>query len=115
LTIPTEFDTYTLVLLRRPPDAPVLDEAEADALQERHVAHIMSTVESGAALAAGPFTDQSDPSLRGLTLFLAGPEEARAISEEDPAVRRGQLTIEVMTWLTPAGQLDVDRSGEDVA
>jgi hypothetical protein len=109
LSIPTEFDNYTLVLLRRPPDAPTLSEVEANALQARHVAHVLSTVESGAALAAGPFTDQSDPSLRGLSLFLTGPEEARAISEEDPAVRRGQLAIEVMTWLTPTGQLKVDR------
>ena len=109
MSIPTEFDNYTLVLLRRPTDAPTLSEEEANALQARHVAHVLSTVESGAALAAGPFTDQSDPSLRGLSLFLTGPEEARAISEEDPAVRRGQLAIEVMTWLTPAGQLNVDR------
>jgi uncharacterized protein YciI len=114
LTIPTEFDSYTVVLLRRPDDAPELSEQEEDALQEQHVAHIMSMVESGAALAAGPFTEQSDPSLRGLAIFLTGPDEARALAEEDPAVRRGRLAIEVLTWLTPAGQLNVERAGDDL-
>ncbi len=37
--IPDAFDVYTLVLLRRPPDAPEMPDAELDALQARHLAY----------------------------------------------------------------------------
>jgi hypothetical protein len=37
--IPEAFDVYTLVLLRRPPDAPEMSEEELDALQARHLAY----------------------------------------------------------------------------
>src|SRR4029077_4663821 len=37
--IPDAFDVYTLVLLRRPADAPVMSDEELDALQARHLAY----------------------------------------------------------------------------
>ena len=36
--IPDAFEVYTLVLLRRPADAPQMADAELDALQARHLA-----------------------------------------------------------------------------
>jgi len=33
------------------------------------------------------------------------PETARRLSNEDPAVRAGRLTAEVMTWMVPAGNV----------
>jgi hypothetical protein len=105
MEIPAEFDSYAIVVLRRPPDAPELPEEEAEALQERHRDFIMSLVESGAAYAGGPFTDHSDPSLRGLAIYALPLDEARAMANEDPAVRAGQLVAESYTWWMPAGQL----------
>jgi uncharacterized protein len=105
MEMPEEFDSYAVVILRRPEDAPELPQAEAEALQERHRNFIMSLVENGSAYAGGPFTDHSDPSLRGLTLFALPLEEARAMANEDPAVRAGQLVAESYTWWMPAGQL----------
>jgi hypothetical protein len=105
--IPGEFDSYAIVILRRPEDAPELGEAEAEALQQRHQNHIMSLIQSGAAYAGGPFTDHSNPSLRGLVLFAVPLEEARGLAAEDPAVRAGQLVAESFTWWMPAGYLDL--------
>jgi uncharacterized protein YciI len=57
VTAPTELDRYTLVLLRRPSDAPDIPEAELDRLQEAHLAHLDSLREHG-LLVAGPFLEQ---------------------------------------------------------
>ena len=87
--IPAEFDSYAVVILRRPEDAPELGEAQAEALQQRHQRHIMSLMESGAAYAGGPL------------------EEAQGLAGEDPAVRAGQLVAESYVWWMPSGYLDL--------
>jgi uncharacterized protein len=107
MEIPGEFDSYAVVILRRPEGAAELSEDEADALQQRHQAHIMSLIRSGAAYAGGPFTDHSNPSLRGFVLFAVPLEEARGLAAEDPAVRAGQLVAESFMWWMPAGCLDL--------
>lgn len=106
--IPDGFDSYAVVVLRRPADAPELGEAEAEALQQRHQEHIMSLIKSGATYAGGPFTDHSNPALRGLMIFRAPLDEARGLAEEDPAVRAGQLVADSFMWWMPAGLLRLD-------
>jgi uncharacterized protein YciI len=105
LSAPAEFDRYTLVLLRRPADAPALPEEEIDALQERHLAHLSAMRERGALLVAGPFSNQPDDALRGMCLYRVGLEEARRLAEEDPAVKAGRLAVDVLTWSTAKGAL----------
>jgi hypothetical protein len=106
--LPTEFDSYAVVVLRRPADAPDLPADEEERLQRRHVRHIMSLVESGDAYAGGPLLDASDPSLVGLMIFRVPLDEARGLASEDPKVRAGQLVAESFTWSFPAGQLNFD-------
>ena len=67
--IPDEFDVYTMVLLRRPVDAPEMTEQELDALQSRHLAYRAKLRDDGVVVANGPFGAQSDPSLRGLSIL----------------------------------------------
>ena len=98
-----DFDTYTLVLLRRPADAPDLPEAELDRIQAEHVAFMEAQRAVGKLLANGPFTDQDDVSLRGVCIYAVGLEEARAVALQDPAVRARRLEPVVMTWLCPPG------------
>ena len=112
MELPTEFDTYAVVVLRRPEDAPELPAEEEEALQMRHVRYIMSLVESGEAYAGGPLLDASDPSLVGLMIFRAPLDEARGLANEDPKVRAGQLVAESFTWSFPAGQVDFERAAE---
>jgi uncharacterized protein YciI len=94
----------TVVLLRRPADAPDLPERRLEELQEAHLAFLGAQREAGAMLAAGPFVDQEDVSLRGLCVYAVGVDEARAIAATDPLVVAGRLTAEVFTWLMPPGQ-----------
>jgi uncharacterized protein len=94
---------YSLVLLRRPVDAPDLPESELDRVQELHLAHLAAMRERGALLASGPFDDQADPSLRGLCVYGTSLDEARELAGRDPAVRAGRLSADVMTWWTQPG------------
>jgi len=100
-----ELESYAFVLLRRPADAPGRGERELDALQEQHLGYLDRLATAGKLLAAGPFSDQEDESLRGLCVFATTVEEARALVAEDPSVRAGRLEAEVMTWSTPRGSV----------
>jgi uncharacterized protein YciI len=98
-------ESVTLVVLRRPADAPDLPEDELDRIQEGHLAFLDQQLAAGALAASGPFRDQRDETLRGLCVYRTGVEETRAIVEGDPAIRAGRMTGEVVTWWFPAGQV----------
>lgn len=103
--IPDAFEVYTLVLLRRPGDAPEMTDEELDALQARHLAYRAKLRSEGVAVANGPLLEQTDPSLRGLSIFACGPEEAARLSDGDPSVQAGRLSYEVMEWWVEGGRL----------
>jgi uncharacterized protein YciI len=103
--IPDAFDVYTLVLLRRRPDAPAISDAELDALQSRHLAYRAKLRRDGVLVVNGPLGEQSDPALRGLSIFACDLAEARRLSDLDPSVQAGRLTYEVFEWWVAAGTL----------
>ena len=103
--IPDAFDVYTLVLLRRPADAPDLPENELDALQSAHLAYRAKLRSVGKLVANGPFGAQSDISLRGLSIFTCDLDEARTLNDLDPLVRVRRLAYEVFEWWVAAGTL----------
>lgn len=103
--IPDAFDVYTLVLLRRPPDAPEMSEGELDALQARHLAYRAQLKRDGVLVANGPLGEQSDPMLRGLSIYACGLDEARRLSDGDPSVQAGRLAYDVFEWWVAAGTL----------
>ena len=103
--IPDAFDVYTLVLLRRPANAPDMPEEELDALQAQHLAYRAHLRRDGVLVANGPFREQSDPSLRGLSIWSCAPDEARRLSDLDPSVRAGRLAYDVFEWWVAAGTL----------
>jgi uncharacterized protein YciI len=100
-----EFDRYSLVLLRRGPRALELAPEELDRLQAAHLAHLAAMRERGVLLAAGPFRDQEDESFRGICIYRTGLEETRELATGDPSVQAGRMRVEVVTWLTPAGEV----------
>jgi len=103
---PSEFDTYELVILRRGSPDPLLDEPAADLLQRQHLGHLQAMRAAGHILVAGPFSDQPDDSWRGLAIYRVGSlEEARRLAEADPAVKAGQLSVDVMHWYARKGAL----------
>jgi uncharacterized protein YciI len=103
--IPDAFDVYTLVLLRRAADAPGMSDAEIDALQAQHLAYRAQLRREGVIVANGPFGEQSDVGMRGLSIFACGIDEARRLSDGDPSVRAGRLTYDVMEWWVAADSL----------
>jgi uncharacterized protein YciI len=112
--VPDEFDVYTIVVLRRPADAPDLPDEELDALQSQHLAHRAELGRQGKIVANGPFDDQSDASYRGMSIFACDLEEAARHSDEDPLVLAGRLSYDVMEWWIRAGTLAFPRSDAPV-
>lgn len=112
--IPDEFDVYTLVLLRRPADAPDMSDAELDALQAQHLAYRAQLRREGLIVANGPFGEQSDVSLRGLSIFACDLDEARRLSDGDPSVQAGRLAYDVMEWWVAAGTFAFPDAGRQV-
>jgi len=100
-----EFDTYTLVLLRRGLLAHEYEGAELDRLQEAHLAHLRAMHERGVLLVAGPFDKQEDETFRGLCLYRAPLDEARALAESDPSVQAGRMAVQAMEWWTEKGTI----------
>lgn len=103
--IPDAFDVYTVVVLRRPADAPRLSEEELDELQARHLAYRAELGRRGVLVVNGPFDEQSDPSYRGMSIFACDPDEAARLSDGDPSVMAGRLAYDVMEWWVRAGSL----------
>jgi len=100
-----KLDAYTLVFLRRPPDAPAMSDDELDELQQRHLAFNAGLRESGQIVTNGPLIGLPDVSLRGISIYRTSVEEARRLAQQDPSVQAGRLVIEVCTWLMPVGIL----------
>ena len=103
--IPDAFDVYTVVVLRRPADAPEMSDEELDALQVRHLAYRAELKRQDVVVVNGPFDEQTDPSLRGMSIFACEPAEAARLSDEDPSVVAGRLAYDVMEWWVGAGSL----------
>ena len=98
-----DFDSFSIALLIRRPDAPELDAAAATALQDGHLAHLAELHDAGHLLAAGPLLGDSE--FRGLSILAVEPERARELKEQDPAVQAGVYSIKVLPWMIPRGAM----------
>ena len=105
-----ELEQFAFVLLRRGPRALEYSEAELEALQKQHLAYLDEMAARGKLVAAGPFSDQPDDSLRGLCFYATSVEEARELAGQDPSVRAGRLAVDVMTWWTRSGSVSFHRT-----
>ena len=103
--IPDAFDVYTVVVLRRPSDAPAMSDDELDALQARHLAYRAELRRRGVVVVNGPFDEQSDESYRGMSIFNCDAAEAARLSDGDPSVMAGRLAYDVMDWWVASGSL----------
>lgn len=112
--VPDWFDVYTVVILRRPSDTPELSEEELDTLQARHLAYRAELRERGLLVVNGPLDEQTDVSLRGLSIFACSLEEAARLSDADPSVQAGRLAYDLMEWWIAAGTLAFPRATSPV-
>jgi len=103
--IPDAFDVYTVVLLRRPANAPQMSDEELDELQARHLAYRAELRRQGVLVANGPLGEQSDTSQRGMSIFACDLAEAARLSDGDPSVQAGRLAYDLFEWWVAAGTL----------
>jgi uncharacterized protein YciI len=103
--VPDAFDVYTMVLLRRPANAPQLSDAEVDELQARHLAYRAGLKRQGLLVANGPLGEQTDESMRGLSIYACDLAEAARLSDGDPSVQAGRLAYDLFEWWVAAGTL----------
>lgn len=112
--IPDAFDVYTMVLLRRPTDAPQMSDEELDALQARHLAYRAGLKRQGLLVANGPLGEQTDESMRGLSIYACDLAEAARLSDGDPSVQAGRLAYDVFEWWVAAGTLAFPNEGRQI-
>jgi uncharacterized protein len=73
------------------------DSATAANLQRAHMRNIQRMAKEGKLALAGPFLD--DTGLQGIYIFnVESVEEARALTESDPAIKAGRLVMELHPW-----------------
>ncbi|HEY6233403.1 MAG TPA: YciI family protein [Pyrinomonadaceae bacterium] len=66
-------------------------------LKAQHIQNVMTLLESGKAVIAGPLADEGD--IAGILIFRAkSAEEALGWAENDPAVRAGFFKAEMHPW-----------------
>ncbi len=79
----------------------------ADSLQRAHLNNIMRMAREGKLVLAGPFMDDGD--IRGIYIFnVASVEEAKALTNTDPAIAAGRLVMELHPWYGSAALMEVN-------
>lgn len=104
---------YVMALLRVGPTPPT-DAAKMNELMRAHLDNIQRLADEGVLVLAGPFADEGE--LRGIYVFAVGSvEEARALTETDPAIGSGALVMELHPWYGSAALGKVNEIHERIA
>ena len=97
---------YVMAFLKAGPNRE-LSEAEAMEIQRAHLDNIRRMGENGDLILAGPFMDRGE--VRGIYIFnVTSIEEARALTETDPAIEAGSLEMELHPWYGSAALMKVN-------
>ncbi len=97
---------YVMAFLKAGPNRDHTPE-EAQSLQMEHLKNIQRMADEGTLALAGPFLDGGD--LRGIYIFnVETIEEARALTNTDPAIKAGSLIMELKEWYGSAGLLAIN-------
>ncbi len=87
---------YVMAFLRAGPNRSQ-DSVTAARLQSAHMKNIQRMAQEGKLVIAGPFLD--DTELKGIYVFnVESVEEAKALTESDPAIKAGRLVMELHPW-----------------
>jgi uncharacterized protein YciI len=93
----SQMSTVYLVLLKKGPAWTAQKTPETQAIQEGHMANIKAMWAAKKLIVAGPMDDDGDT--RGVFVFQVGTlEEAKALTQADPAVKAGRLVAEIHPW-----------------
>jgi uncharacterized protein YciI len=96
---------YVFGLLVRGPNSSSERTPESEKIQKGHMENILRLHGLGKLVLAGPFEDGGER--RGVFFFkVASVEEAKALSDTDPAVIAGRLKVELFPITVATGVLD---------
>ena len=105
--------TYVVAFLKAGPSRSQ-NEEEAAELQRAHLDNIGRLSNEGKLILAGPFLDGGD--VRGIYIFdVANVDEARGLTETDPAIKAGRLTMELHPWYGSAALMQVQEIHRTIA
>ena len=106
MSSPPQLARYQVALLRRSRQYDDFDQESRERIFREHLAYTLGNVASGAQLAAGPVPDgpAEDETICGLGVYQQDSlDEVRQLLANDPGVRQGLYTFDVMTWLSAPG------------
>lgn len=90
------------------------DSAKAMELQMAHLSNISRLADEGKLVLAGPFL--SNDSLRGIYIFnVITIDEAKQLTETDPAIQAGSLVMELKPWYGSAALMGVNKTHDSLA
>ena len=98
---------YVMAFLKKGPNQET-DVQKANELMKAHLKNINRLAEEGKLVLAGPFIGNDD--LRGIYLFdVSSIAEAEALTQTDPAIQAGSLTMVLTEWYGSAALMEVNK------
>lgn len=98
---------YVMAFLKSGPNK-ITDSTERSNLQMAHLKNIMRMADEGKLIVAGPFMDNQP--IRGIYIFnVTTVEEAKKLTETDPAIKAGSLEMELHPWYGSAALMETVR------
>jgi uncharacterized protein len=83
-----------------------VSKEEGEKLQNAHLKNIIRLSNEGKLVVAGPFLDNGE--VRGIYIFnVESIEEAKKLTETDPAITRGTLEFELRPWYGSAALMEI--------
>jgi uncharacterized protein YciI len=96
---------YVMAFLKTGPTK-IADKTEMANLQMAHLKNITRLADEGKLVVAGPFLDGKD--LQGIFIFnVATIEEAKQLTETDPAIKAGVLIMELKPFYCSAALMEI--------
>ncbi|WP_298264560.1 YciI family protein [uncultured Lutibacter sp.] len=105
--------TYVIAFLKKGPSR-FKDSITSAKLQRAHLDNIIKLAEEGTLVLAGPFLEEGE--LRGIYIFdVKTIEEAKKLTETDPAIQAGSLKMDLKLWYGSAALLQINDIHQKIA
>jgi uncharacterized protein YciI len=96
---------YVMAFLKSGP-IQITDSLKRVELQRAHLKNIVRLANEGKLIVAGPFLD--DQPVEGIFIFnVESIEEAKALTNTDPAIQSGELVMELRPWYGSAALVEI--------
>ena len=88
---------FQMAILKHGPKWTAAENAQTKRLHQEHLNYVMSLLDSGKVIIAGPFTDNGE--ISGIFIFRTkSADDAKAWVEADPTIASGFLVAEMHPW-----------------